>query len=33
MHAHNIGGDNLVNAHKLINTFDVQSLESQYTSL
>ena len=33
LHAHNIGADNLVNAHKLINTFDVQSLESQYTSL
>ena len=33
LHAHNIGADNLVNAHKLINTFDVQSLESQYASL
>ena len=33
LHAHNIDADNLVNAHKLINTFDVQSLESQYASL
>ena len=29
LHANNIGADNLVNAQKLINTFDVQSLESQ----
>ena len=33
LHANNIGADNLANAHKLINIFDVQSLESQYTSL
>ena len=33
LHANDIGADNLANAHKLINTFDVESLESQYTSL
>ena len=33
LHANNIGANNLAHAHKLIITFDVQSLESQYTSL
>ena len=33
LHANNIGADNFAIAHKLINTFDVQSLESQCTSL